>query len=98
MLMRIGIAIVLLGIGYFFGSWHAGRSAEIAHRIGLGAQLVRQDKVLSLIEMGSSADAQRVQLEYLKLSMIEASGYGGDWPELVNSVLLRRAPSVGNLK
>lgn len=85
-------------LGSAVGAWYVGRTTDAANLIGLGAQIIREDTVLLLLEGGKGDEAKRIQTEYLKVTMTQAIDPKVDWPPAVQQVLDRRRPLLSGQK
>ena len=81
--------VASLVVGFLAGGYWAGSSTEDSMAIGLAADLIWEDKMLSLLEQNEIEAAKRAHREYLHAKLIEEQGLRRNWPPNVQAVLER---------
>jgi hypothetical protein len=86
-------SLVIVGglvISFCIGGWYAAHQMQDAMKVGIFADIIQQDKVLSYMENGQMAEAKKTQREYLERSFSMVSGYSSDWPDEVKKIKDKR--------
>jgi hypothetical protein len=83
-------SVAALAVGFVVGTrWVAG-DVEDARTVGAAAKLLREDKILSLLESKDLEAAVRAQTEFVRLTLIEVQAQHRSWPPEVQAALQRR--------
>ena len=91
MLKQSIIGVSLVGVGFLGGAYYVGKDVEASLAIGLAAQVLQQDRVLTYLESDNADAARRIQAQYLKFSILELNAMNASLPSEVQVVVQRRA-------
>jgi hypothetical protein len=94
LLKQIFIGVSLVGIGFLSGTYYVGKEVDEAMAIGIAAQLVRQDQVLSYLEANNADAAKQLQAKYLKSTLNELKTMDVNWPQEIQVVVNRRGDAT----
>lgn len=83
------VCVVSVFVGFLAGGYWIGSSTDDSMALGLAADLLWEDKMLSLLENNEIEAAKRAHKEYLHAKLIEEQGLRRNWPPNVQAVLDR---------
>lgn len=90
MLKQIAIGVSLVGIGFISGTYYVGKEVDKALAVGVAAQLMRQEQVLSYLEANNPDAARQLQAKYLKSTLHELKTMDVNWPNEIKVIVNRR--------
>ena len=85
-------------LGFFAGTWRASQDVENAYKLGLAAELLREDSVLKALERQDSDSAQKILVQHAQMTAIQMDALNTNWPQEVSMVLQRRRHTAAQPK
>lgn len=90
MIKNLFVIAVTLAVGFISGAQWVSIDVENAINVGIAANLIREDQMLTFLEKQDIDRATRVQTEFMRSTILEARSQKIVWPSDIQDILQRR--------